>query len=648
MTCSHALAWRHVLATVAACIATNLPTTGQAQRADANVVTSAEDAFGFAVSGQSLGIYNARSVRGFDPVQLGNVRLNGLYFDRLSGFTSQLIESTFIRVGSTAVNYPFPAPSGIADYRVHGAQQENSTAITVGLNPQVSPYFEADLGRVVIDDRLSVFGGIGVNPNERTAGKGDMDSYSGALSLTARPSSDVEVTLFWNRIWDRKLYSDPVVYVTDRIVPAVRITGDGVGQSWAAGSGYGDNTGVMSQWGLGSGWSARAGAFRSQRAIESGFDQYFVVDTDPEHAVGYVYGYRDRTSRSYSGEAALTREWGTSIAQRLDFSIRGRDLTNHAGRDAIGTLGRTSIYHTGSRATAALQFGDAMDRTYIDQWIAGVRYRSDIHRRLTISTALQRSFYDINFQSRDGSKSSEAHEDTLFNIAIAMPLLSQLALYSSFSQGLEEGGVAPADTLNRYQILPVIEAKQIDLGMHYSSPTWSVVAGVFELEKPYAGSDTSSIYRLIGDVKNRGAEVSITARPVERLTIVAGAVFLDAQVVDRSRAQQLGQRPLGVPKRSVRLDMDYALPNFFDVSLDFSGTYTSNVRVSDDYPVFLGKVTSFNVGARIPWTLMGMPSAMRVQVQNVTDELAWAADTDGALIYQAPRTFSIAFTVAAK
>src|SRR6185503_162275 len=95
-----------------------VPARALAQRADANVVAEAEDAFGLSLSGQSVGLYNSRNIRNSDPVQLGNLRLDGLYFDRQGAFTTQLIGSTAIRVGGTIIELPFPAPAGIVDFRI--------------------------------------------------------------------------------------------------------------------------------------------------------------------------------------------------------------------------------------------------------------------------------------------------------------------------------------------------------------------------------------------------------------------------------------------------------------------------------------------------------------------------------------------------
>ena len=82
-------------------------------------MTQAEDAFGFAVGRESLGIYNAGQARGFSPTAAGNLRIDGLYFDQVFGLPGTLIDSVSIKVGLSAQGYPFAAPSGIVDYSLH-------------------------------------------------------------------------------------------------------------------------------------------------------------------------------------------------------------------------------------------------------------------------------------------------------------------------------------------------------------------------------------------------------------------------------------------------------------------------------------------------------------------------------------------------
>src|SRR5215218_1486653 len=87
-----------------------------AQRADANILTDAADAFGFSKAGDAVGLYSSSNVRGFSPARAGNLRLERLYFDRQAFLVSDALDHSRIHVGLTALDFPFPAPSGIVDY----------------------------------------------------------------------------------------------------------------------------------------------------------------------------------------------------------------------------------------------------------------------------------------------------------------------------------------------------------------------------------------------------------------------------------------------------------------------------------------------------------------------------------------------------
>src|SRR5215212_4002746 len=79
------------------------PSGANAQsRSDENAVTQAEDAFGFSVGRESLGIYNAGNARGFSPAAAGNLRIDGLYFDQAYNLHGTLVDSTSIKVGLSA------------------------------------------------------------------------------------------------------------------------------------------------------------------------------------------------------------------------------------------------------------------------------------------------------------------------------------------------------------------------------------------------------------------------------------------------------------------------------------------------------------------------------------------------------------------
>ena len=74
-------------AIIAAALA--MPAFGQSKSAE-NAVTSADDAFGNSVGLESTGIYSENNVRGFSPLDAGNARIDGNYFDPVSGITLRM------------------------------------------------------------------------------------------------------------------------------------------------------------------------------------------------------------------------------------------------------------------------------------------------------------------------------------------------------------------------------------------------------------------------------------------------------------------------------------------------------------------------------------------------------------------------------
>ena len=57
-----------------------------AQRSSEDAVAEALDAFGTGVGRETIGLYSAGNARGFSPIQAGNLRIEGLYFNTIGGF----------------------------------------------------------------------------------------------------------------------------------------------------------------------------------------------------------------------------------------------------------------------------------------------------------------------------------------------------------------------------------------------------------------------------------------------------------------------------------------------------------------------------------------------------------------------------------
>ena len=68
---------------------------------------------------------------------------------------------------------------------------------------------------------------------------------------------------------------------------------------------------------------------------------------------------------------------------------------------------------------------------------------------------------------------------------------------------------------------------------------------------------------MLGDVKRQGAELSLTARPIAGLDVVAGAVLMRPRVTGKAVEQgRLGEQPLGRVGTTLDLRSEYQPPAF--------------------------------------------------------------------------------------
>src|SRR5256885_5026166 len=173
-----------------------LSTAASAQnRTDDNAITQAEDAFGFSVGRESIGIYNAGQARGFSPTQAGNVRIDGLYFDPAFGLQGLLIDSVSIKVGLSAQGYPFAAPSGIVDQSLRRPGSKIGASLVVSGDSWLGYSAQLD-GSTPIADRLGVHAGFNGGAHVFPNGTDNRNTTSSLLAKW-RPPDNVEIVPFW-------------------------------------------------------------------------------------------------------------------------------------------------------------------------------------------------------------------------------------------------------------------------------------------------------------------------------------------------------------------------------------------------------------------------------------------------------------------
>jgi iron complex outermembrane receptor protein len=273
-------------------------------RSDENAVTQAEDAFGFAVGRESLGIYNAGNARGFSPTAAGNLRIDGLYFDQMFNLSGTLVDSTSIKVGLSAQGYPFAAPSGIVDYTLREPGSEAGASVVTNFDSYGTLGVEVD-GSQPLSNQLSLGYGINATHVEFPDGT-DNFNHTETLSLRWQPAAAVEIMPFVTVNNDYHDEAGTFYVPAGRYLPKLPKQRHNEGARWADFRYTGTNAGVLSSARLGENWVLRFGAFRSINDLKHSFAN-LLVDEQPDGSGDRVlYADPPNKAASTSGELRLT------------------------------------------------------------------------------------------------------------------------------------------------------------------------------------------------------------------------------------------------------------------------------------------------------------------------------------------------------
>jgi iron complex outermembrane receptor protein len=620
----------------------------QAQRTDDNAVTQADDAFGKSVGDQSIGIYNAFDVRGFSPSDAGNIRIEGLYFDQQGNLSQRVQEGSTVRVGISAQGYPFPAPTGIADYslRKPGSTFLTSAAVTIG--PFGSKIFDVDVKIPLDGDRLGVAAGITpyriVNPDYTSP-----DGLSTALLLRWAPRPGVEIMPFIARIREVDNEASPLIFTNGAFLPNRIDRTKFFGQSWNDSALTVWNAGIVARanpWGF----DVQLGVFRSILDSDTSTAD-LLFDTDTTGRVGRRVIIRDTGSRyaSTSGELRVSRHFDEGPRRHtLIASLRGRDQTRRFGGAGVVDLGASQIGVVDERPEPTfIQGAKTLDS--ITQTTFGVAYQGRWRGVGEISLGAQKTRYRKATVDPDPAIVTPATDDSpwLFSATGALNVTKSIALYAGYTRGLEESPVAPQNAVNLNEAPPAIRTEQKDAGIRWTiSPGVNFVVGVFDIAKPYFNLDPANRFRQLGMVRHRGVELSLAGQIAPGLSLVAGNVMLDAKVsgedVDRG---VIAKRPVGTFVRHTIISLDYRLPWHDPLSFDATFEGTSDRTANAANTLIIPTRAVMSLGARYRLKMAGKPILVRALVGNVTNTFGWNVGESGFFTPNGARRFS--FSVAA-
>ena len=641
---------RRAWALALGCIALAAPLPAFAQHADENAATQSDDAFGRTIGTERSGLYTGTEVRGFNPSEAGNIRMNGLYFDLVNLVSARLIEGLTVRVGIAAQRYPFPAPTGLVDYNLSLPRGEAKLSVVADTASGfvMGPGLLADFKLPLDGERFGVAGGAAMREAKREdGGHHNFRTISGLAAF--RPFEGAEILVFSSKLWTLNQEAKPTYFPAGAALPAKVARVEYLGFDWTEYDFIAETHGAMARLPIGQGLRAEAGLFYSRQTLRRAFAD-FLLGVTPQGGLAnrLVVAAADNIDESLSGEARLVGEWQAGrFEHRLIASLRGRSRNRLFGGVSQMLLG------PGPGNVFTAEGWDEPDYTTgpkskdrVRQLVPGVSYSLLWKGGASLDVSIAKNRYKkaIDFANVALNDPVTRDRSWLWSVSASFALRRNLYLFGGLSRGQEDAIVAPDNAVNNAEAPPAVRTRQAELGLRFAvTPKLTLVAGVFELSKPYYNLDGARFFRELGRVTHRGIELSLTGQLAPGLNLVGGVLLLDPSISGEAMTSGLiGRRPIGQSKRRVVANLDWRTKGgegdwSFDLSLEYHGAAVANAANSLNAPAY----STVNLGARYRIPVGKTLVVIRPQLTNIFNSYGWKVSNIGGFTYSRPRRFVV-------
>lgn len=607
-----------------------------------NAVSNAADAFGERAGIEQSGLYTESQVRGFDLNDSGAYRIDDAYFSRAQALDDTILAGVSVRVGVNAARLPYPAPSGVVNYRLREAGPANELRLTVGLRDFGTKVLQGDLS--LRAGAFSVAGGVIWRPDWRLARgeRGSAINGGAVVGWTIAPGHRLRM---FGSVNDREYDGDYAIIPTAGAIPPDSRTLHQYSPSWARTIGTTINLGLLYRGEI-HGFTVDASAFRSRFSLDNADNTLISADAEG-NATAVTLRTPKRDYRiANTGEIRLTRAFDMGdFGNQVSLAVRGRRTVTELATSLAIPLGAFDLATGDPPEAAERPWSGTRGEDVVKQYSVSAGYGLTWRDRVQLRFGVHRTRYDKAVRSTSGVASERISNTTDYNISAVVNLTSRFALFGSWVTGLEESGSAPASATNREEVLPPVRTKQFELGARYAiTPRLTLIGALFQVSKPTPGFRGDGSFGLVGEVRHRGFETSIAGQVDDATRIVAGLVAFDSDVtgplVD---AGIVGGTAAGISRFVVNANIERRLSDSLSVD---AGLSHLGERWADTENRFRAPaITTLNIGARGRFRLGGRPAELRVLASNITGTGGYLVAPSGLLTPVSPRTVRAILTI---
>ncbi len=267
---------------------------------------------------------------------------------------------------------------------------------------------------------------------------------------------------------------------------------------------------------------------------------------------------------------------------------------------------------------------------------------------LTLGARLQR----VEVDSSEPGEPDQRYDEhaTSPSVGLVWRSTDQLSLYFNYMEGLTQGQTAPETANNAGKVFAPYRSKQLEVGAKYDMGRFSTTVSLFRIDKPSYYTDAQNNLSADGEQRNQGLEISLFGEPLERVRVLGGAMFLDAEQTRTANGRNDGNRAIGAPVVNANLGVEWDLPAVDGLTLSARVIHTGNQYLDAANRQKIDAWQRYDLGARYALKLGDKDLTLRASIENILDKTYWASanvpdGTATGLTLSAPRTWLLSATI---
>ncbi|OAJ52012.1 TonB-dependent receptor [Paraburkholderia ginsengiterrae] len=607
------------------------------QSAQDGVTDAVKNQAGVSPTNSSGSPADAAQIRGIKVNLFANYRLNGgLPTANVMSVPSEDKQRVETLKGANALMFGVASPAGIINMVTKRAPDQDVASLAILGNSFGQIGVAADVSHRFGNEKQF---GIRVNASDThlengvrgTGGRGWFGSVGADWNVTDRLHVEFDYEAYSKQVVEQAGISLPKAVngqITVPRVPDPRILLSG---PWALFNARIENVQGRVDYTIAPGWQALAeigqsDGDRSRLTTRIGGYNVFTgaggVPTVSEISANYFNKYKRAELQGVfdTGPVGHNLTLGVSDSQRIDETLSQNTIVIPVKTNIFDPVALPAPVPTHPGTALPIQIDEDVGLYAYDSISLGPKWKVLLGFRESRSTATT------------GDKSASVWVPSPA-AGILYEFLPATTLFASYMKGLEDGGVAPENAKNAYQILAPAVSTQYEVGVRENYLKWlQFTASVFQITRANAVTDPiTNVFANDGTIKYQGMEAVLTQDISRQWSVSEAVEYLHAVQNPMYDMLIRGLTPENTPKWIGNIALTHRPVWLPGLSLTARASFITKRPVNPQDQGYIPGYTIWSLGVGYVTTIAGKRVDFKAAIDNLFNKRYWNSVQTGTL-----------------